>query len=343
MSGGGLLPYLDVPFQHASPKVLKAMRRPGNQEKTLERIRAWRAIAAGPDDPLDLHRRLSRRDGGGFPAAARLARRGQARPRRRLQIRAGAAARAPTISGSNPCPTRSRQSRWRGSWRRQSAISLAKQKAKIGRRLDVLIDEGGPSGGKGRTQGRRPGDRRRRPCRLAPPAASRRHRQASKSSGADAYDLWGDGGGVKHETGVAKSPKSTPFSRRTDPGRGDASVARDRRWKCGLREEIKWGQPCYTADGKNIVLIHAFKDYCALLFMKGALMKDPTTAHPADRQRAAPAGRSALPASRTSSPRRARLKAYVEEAVAGREGGAEGRKEDRTPTIRCPEEFRAKA
>jgi len=42
----------------------------------------------------------------------------------------------------------------------------------------------------------------------------------------------------------------------------------------GLTEELKWGQPCYTHEGKNIVLIHGFKDYFALLFMKGALMKD---------------------------------------------------------------------
>ncbi len=44
---------------------------------------------------------------------------------------------------------------------------------------------------------------------------------------------------------------------------------------CGLTEELKWGQPCYTLDKKNIVLIHGFKEYCALLFFKGALMKDP--------------------------------------------------------------------
>ena len=44
MNGGNVLPYIDVPFQHASPAVLKAMRRPASQEKTLERIRAWRAI-----------------------------------------------------------------------------------------------------------------------------------------------------------------------------------------------------------------------------------------------------------------------------------------------------------
>ena len=43
---------------------------------------------------------------------------------------------------------------------------------------------------------------------------------------------------------------------------------------CGVTEELKWGCPCYTLYEKNIVLIHGFKEYCALLFMKGALMKD---------------------------------------------------------------------
>jgi uncharacterized protein YdeI (YjbR/CyaY-like superfamily) len=44
---------------------------------------------------------------------------------------------------------------------------------------------------------------------------------------------------------------------------------------CGLTEELKWGTPCYTLDNRNIVLMHGFKDYCALLFFKGALLKDP--------------------------------------------------------------------
>ncbi|QNR84765.1 YdeI/OmpD-associated family protein [Pedobacter riviphilus] len=43
---------------------------------------------------------------------------------------------------------------------------------------------------------------------------------------------------------------------------------------CGLTEELKWGCPCYTFDGNNIVLIHDFKEYCAFLFFKGALLKD---------------------------------------------------------------------
>lgn len=43
---------------------------------------------------------------------------------------------------------------------------------------------------------------------------------------------------------------------------------------CGLTEELKWGKPCYTFQENNIVLIHGFKEYCALLFFKGALLKD---------------------------------------------------------------------
>ena len=44
---------------------------------------------------------------------------------------------------------------------------------------------------------------------------------------------------------------------------------------CGLIEELKWGCPCYTFQESNIVLIHVFKEYCALLFFKGALLNDP--------------------------------------------------------------------
>ncbi|HUX36575.1 MAG TPA: YdeI family protein [Rectinemataceae bacterium] len=66
----------------------------------------------------------------------------------------------------------------------------------------------------------------------------------------------------------------------------DDFLGREKKWReefkrlrriildCRLTEELKWGQPCYTLDGKNIVLMHGFKEYCALLFMKGALLKD---------------------------------------------------------------------
>ncbi|MBK9147997.1 MAG: YdeI/OmpD-associated family protein [Flavobacteriales bacterium] len=66
----------------------------------------------------------------------------------------------------------------------------------------------------------------------------------------------------------------------------DWFFAKDGRWKdcfaalrelaldTGLTEELKWGHPCYTLKGKNVFLMHGFNDYCALLFHKGALLKD---------------------------------------------------------------------
>ena len=73
----------------------------------------------------------------------------------------------------------------------------------------------------------------------------------------------------------------------TSNSRVDAFLKTQDRWQeefkllraivqeCNLTEDLKWGQPCYTLDGKNIVLIHGFKEYCALLIFKGVLLKDP--------------------------------------------------------------------
>jgi ribosomal protein S12 methylthiotransferase len=189
MSGGGLLPYLDVPFQHASPKVLKAMRRPGNQEKTLERIRAWRAIQ--PD--LTIRSTFIV----GFPGEteedfrllldwldeAKLDRVGA------FKYEAVRGARANEL-GLEPVADEVKQSRWRRFMEKQNAISLARQKAKIGRRLDVLIDQGGPHGGKGRSKADAP------EIDGAVHVASRRPLRPGdivnvKIERADAYDLHG--------------------------------------------------------------------------------------------------------------------------------------------------------
>ena len=76
MSEGRVLPYLDIPFQHASPKVLKAMRRPAHQEKTLGASRTLARNLPGACHPLDLYRGLPRRDRGRLHAPSRLAHRG---------------------------------------------------------------------------------------------------------------------------------------------------------------------------------------------------------------------------------------------------------------------------
>ncbi|MDG0793798.1 YdeI family protein [Cohnella ginsengisoli] len=76
------------------------------------------------------------------------------------------------------------------------------------------------------------------------------------------------------------------INRQTHP-KADEFFNKSRRWKveyehlreivmdCGLTEDFKWMHPCYTYQTKNVVLIHGFKEYCALLFHKGALLKDP--------------------------------------------------------------------
>jgi uncharacterized protein YdeI (YjbR/CyaY-like superfamily) len=71
------------------------------------------------------------------------------------------------------------------------------------------------------------------------------------------------------------NPKVDAFMKRADKWREEFEKLRSIALDCDLTEELKWGQPCYARDGNNIVLMHGFKEYCALLFFKGALMKDP--------------------------------------------------------------------
>jgi uncharacterized protein YdeI (YjbR/CyaY-like superfamily) len=70
------------------------------------------------------------------------------------------------------------------------------------------------------------------------------------------------------------NPKVNWFFDKNTPWKESYEKLRSMVLDCGLTEELKWGCPCYTFDKKNVVLIHGFKDYCALLFHKGALLKD---------------------------------------------------------------------
>jgi uncharacterized protein YdeI (YjbR/CyaY-like superfamily) len=69
--------------------------------------------------------------------------------------------------------------------------------------------------------------------------------------------------------------KVDAFINRGDQWQEEFEKLREIILDCGLTEELKWGQPCYTFEKKNVVLMHGFKQYCALLFHKGALLKDP--------------------------------------------------------------------
>ncbi len=70
------------------------------------------------------------------------------------------------------------------------------------------------------------------------------------------------------------NPKVDDFLRETKNWREEFETLRKIILDCQLTEELKWGVPCYTFNNANIVLIHGFKEYCAILFVKGALLSD---------------------------------------------------------------------
>jgi uncharacterized protein YdeI (YjbR/CyaY-like superfamily) len=70
------------------------------------------------------------------------------------------------------------------------------------------------------------------------------------------------------------NPKVDEFLSKTKKWREELTKLRMIILECQLTEDLKWGQPCYTFEKSNIVLMHGFKEYCALLFIKGALLSD---------------------------------------------------------------------
>lgn len=71
-----------------------------------------------------------------------------------------------------------------------------------------------------------------------------------------------------------KNPKVDAVLRQQKKWQEEFETLRAIVLECGLTEDLKWYQPCYTFEKKNVVLIHGFKEYCALLFFKGALLRD---------------------------------------------------------------------
>src|SRR3954465_13199436 len=150
MAEGKVLPYLDIPFQHASPAVLKAMRRPGNQAKTLDRIRAWRETA--PDLAIRSTFIV------GFPGETEedfsmlLDWLKEARIDRAGCFKYEPVAGAPANDLAAPVPEEVKAERWHRFMRAQQAISAKRLAAKLGKRLPVIIDEAGAAVAKGRSK-----------------------------------------------------------------------------------------------------------------------------------------------------------------------------------------------
>jgi ribosomal protein S12 methylthiotransferase len=150
MTEGKVLPYLDIPFQHASPEILKAMKRPAAQEKTLARIKTWREQC--PE--LTLRSTFIV----GFPGetdsdfAYLLDWLEEAEIDRVGCFKYEPVAGASSNALGHAVPEETKQERWNALMARQQKISARRLKRKVGTRQQVIIDEVGPTVSKGRSK-----------------------------------------------------------------------------------------------------------------------------------------------------------------------------------------------
>jgi len=133
----------------------------------------------------------------------------------------------------------------------------------------------------------------------------------------------------------------------------DAFMARAGKWKeefeklrkiilgTGLDEELKWGQLCYSYKGKNIVLIHGFKEYCAMLFFKGSLLKDPKHILIQQTENVQAARQARFTSVQEVDKAASILKAYIKEAIEVEKSGREV-KLKKTEDYAMPEELKEK-
>jgi len=127
------------------------------------------------------------------------------------------------------------------------------------------------------------------------------------------------------------------------PGKWQEEYARLRTiiLDCGLTEELKWGCPCYTFEQRNIVLIHGFKEYCALLFFKGALLKDPKNILIQQTENVQAARQIRFGGVGEIAKLKTSLKAYIKEAVQVEKAGLKVNLK-KTAEFNMPDEFRTR-
>jgi uncharacterized protein YdeI (YjbR/CyaY-like superfamily) len=107
----------------------------------------------------------------------------------------------------------------------------------------------------------------------------------------------------------------------------------------GLTEELKWGHPCYTLEKNNVVLIHEFKEYCALLFMKGALMKDEKDILVQQTENVQSARQIRFTSLQQIVKLKSVIKSYIKEAVEIEKAGLKVELK-KTTEYKIPEEFK---
>lgn len=133
----------------------------------------------------------------------------------------------------------------------------------------------------------------------------------------------------------------------------DAFLDKEKQWQpefrklraivlnCGLTEELKWGKPCYSVGNGNVVLIHGFNAYCALLFFKGALLKDPKHILVAQTENTQSARQIRFTGVQQIADMEAVLKSYIRAAIETEKAGLKVPLK-KTEEFNVPEEFRCK-
>lgn len=137
------------------------------------------------------------------------------------------------------------------------------------------------------------------------------------------------------------NPKVDGFFNKAGKWQAEYEKLRNLCLSCELTEELKWGCPCYTSEKKNVVLIHGFKDYCALLFFKGALLKDPEGILIQQTENVQSARQIRFTSAREITKLKPALKAYIKEAIEVEKTGV--RVNYKKPgEFNMPEEFQKK-
>ncbi len=137
------------------------------------------------------------------------------------------------------------------------------------------------------------------------------------------------------------NPKVDLFLSQAKQWRAEFAALRAVALDCGLTEEFKWMHPCYTLEDRNVVLIHGFKKYCALLFVKGALLKDPKGILIQQTANVQAARQIRFTQVREIVKLEPTIKAYVKEAMAVEKAGLEV-KYKKTSEFTIPDEFQKK-
>lgn len=137
------------------------------------------------------------------------------------------------------------------------------------------------------------------------------------------------------------NPKAEFFFIKTSKWQEEYEKLRTIVLDCGLTEEVKWGCPCYTFQNSNIVLIHGFKEYCALLFMKGALLNDSGGILIQQTEQVQSARQIRFTSAQQIVKMAPVLKAYIHEAVEVEKAGLKVTLK-KTAEYKIPEEFQIK-